>query len=129
MLIALLCLSLWGCGMVNPKPPQAAVTAAIAQKVAQTQALLQTQLASPAAVETFQVSQVKIADHHWLTIAEQPAVLVQGTYKLQGGGLARSQQRQARPFEIYLRRGDTKDQWQPLDPGSTTPDQTPNPGF
>jgi hypothetical protein len=115
----LLCLSLWGCGVVNPQPPKAAVESAIAQKVAQTQSLLSRQLAlreessSPA-----QVGRVKVTGHHWTTIANQPAVEVEGTYQLQGGGLTRAQQRQERDFSLYLKRGDTKDEWILVEPAT-----------
>ncbi|HIK44838.1 MAG TPA: hypothetical protein IGR64_08095 [Leptolyngbyaceae cyanobacterium M65_K2018_010] len=112
-----LALALWGCGLVNPVPPRAIVAAAIAQKVAATQALLSQQLALPEeAIIPTQVKSVRITDHHWITVANQSAVQVQGTYRLQGGGLARSQQRQVRDFTLVFSRGDSQDQWQVVDP-------------
>jgi hypothetical protein len=115
VVIAVLCLSLWSCGVVNPSPARAVVADAIAHKVAQTQALLTRQLALPEEAPA-QVGSVKITHHHWTTIGNQPVVALEGTYRLQGGGWARSQQRQTRPFSLYLQRGDSKDQWIVVDP-------------
>ncbi|MBE9157463.1 hypothetical protein IQ265_11600 [Nodosilinea sp. LEGE 06152] len=115
--IAVLCLSLWSCGLVNPRPPRAVVEMAIAQKLSQTQAVLYRQLESAiSSSELAQVGSIRIADHHWTTLANQPAVEVAGTYHLKGGQLTAAQRRQTRAFDLYLRRGDSKDQWLMLEP-------------
>ncbi|NJL45860.1 MAG: hypothetical protein HC922_09395 [Leptolyngbyaceae cyanobacterium SM2_3_12] len=41
---------------------------------------------------------------------------MKGTYQLRGDSLGRGQRRQTRAFEIYLQRGDVKDQWVWVDP-------------
>lgn len=116
MAIAVVCLSLWGCGLVNPRPPRAVVADAIAHKVAQTQALLSRQLATASQdSETFRVGSVKVTHHQWTTLADQPVVEVEGTYHLYGGGLTWAQQKQARDFDLYLQRGNTKTEWQVVD--------------
>ena len=110
VLMALLCLSLLGCGLINPRPPRAVVEGAIAQKLSQTQAVLYKQFgAAPNA--RAQVGRIRITDHHWTELAGQPTVEVTGTYHLKGGSLTNSQRSQSREFDIYLRRGATKDQW------------------
>ncbi|PSN13357.1 hypothetical protein C7293_16235 [filamentous cyanobacterium CCT1] len=115
--IALLCLSLWSCGLVNPRPPRAVVEMAIAQKLSQTQAVLYRQLESSVdPADLAQVGRIRISDHHWTTLANQPAVEVAGTYHLKGGQLTAAQRRQTRDFDLYLRRGDSKDQWLLLEP-------------
>jgi hypothetical protein len=112
-----LCLNLWGCGLVNPSPPRAVVEAAIAQKLSQTQAVLYRQIAPAlSTTDLAQVSRISIADHHWTAIANQPAVAVTGTYQLKGGSLTAAQRRQTRSFDLYLRRGEAKDQWLLLEP-------------
>ncbi|MGG6239400.1 hypothetical protein ACQ4N7_12270 [Nodosilinea sp. AN01ver1] len=115
--IAVLCLSLWSCGLVNPRPPKAVVELAIAQKLAQTQAVLYRQFGSAVdPADLAQVGRIRISDHHWTTLANQPAVEVSGTYHLKGGQLTVAQRRQTRDFDLYLRRGDSKDQWLLLEP-------------
>ncbi|MBE9112940.1 hypothetical protein IQ273_26485 [Nodosilinea sp. LEGE 07298] len=115
--IAVLCLSLWGCGLVNPRPPRAVVEAAIAQKLSQTQAVLYRQFESSVdPADLAQVGSIRISDHHWTTLANQPAVEVAGTYHLKGGQLTAAQRRQTRDFDLYLQRGESKEQWLLLEP-------------
>lgn len=119
-LLLVLCGVLWGCGWVNPAPPRSVVAEAVAQKVAQTQVELQRQLglgADGEAMAVPQASGIHITEHHWITIDQQPAVAVSGTYHLKGGGLGWGQQRQTRPFTLYLRPVD-KDVWVAVDPPS-----------
>ena len=120
IVVAILCLSLWGCGLVSPRPPRAVVEAAIAQKLSQTQAILYRQVA-PAipSPELAQVGSLRIANHHWTTLADQPAVEVAGTYHLKGGALTAAQRRQTRAFDLYLQHGPTKNQWLLLEPVPT----------
>lgn len=114
--IAVLCLSLWGCGLVNPPPPKAVVEMAIAQKLTQTQAMLYRQLdASIDPADRAQVGRIRITDHHRTSLGQQPAVEVAGTYHLKGGLLTGAQRRQTRPFDLYL-RDDGNDQWRLLEP-------------
>ncbi|PZV06978.1 MAG: hypothetical protein DCF32_08535 [Leptolyngbya sp.] len=115
VLMALLCLSLLGCGLINPSPPRAVVEGAIAQKLSQTQAVLYRQFAA-APTERAQVGHIRITDHHWTEIAGQPTVEVAGTYHLKGGNLTSAQRHQTRDFDVYLQRGATKDQWLLLEP-------------
>ena len=119
-----LCLTLWGCGLVNPRPPRAVVESAIAQKLSQTQAILYRQLAPTTPDQLAQVGRIRITDHHWMTLAGQPTADVVGTYHLKGGELSRAQKRQTRDFEVYLQRGEVKGQWRLLEPaiaaGETT---------
>jgi len=116
LIIIGLCLSLWGCGLTKPKPPRAAVETAIAQKIAQTQALLHGQRpTSDTSAAPFQVSSVKITHHQWTTLADQPVVEVEGTYRLTGERLSRAQQRQARAFDLYLQQGATDTDWTLVD--------------
>ena len=56
--------------------------------------------------------------YHWMQINQQPRVQVEGTYHLKGGDLRWSQQRQTRPFSLYLRPGEA-DQWVVVDPPAT----------
>lgn len=115
--IAVICLSIWGCGLINPRPPRAVIEAAIAQKLSQTQAVLYRQLVpaiSPA--DLAQVSSLRITNHRWITLADQPAVEVTGSYRLKGGQLTTAQRRQTRAFDLYLRRGNTKESWLLLEP-------------
>lgn len=115
--IAVLCLSLWSCGLVNPGPPRTVVEMAIAQKLAQTQAVLYRQFESSVdSGDLAQVDRIRISDHHWTTLADQPAVEIAGTYHLKGGQLTRAQRSQTRAFDLYLQRGDSKDQWLLLEP-------------
>ncbi|MBD2108069.1 hypothetical protein [Nodosilinea sp. FACHB-13] len=120
VLISVLCLSLLGCGLVNPKPPRAVVEGAIAQKLSQTQTVLYRQFSS-APTDRAEVGRIRITDHHWSEIAGQPTVEVAGTYHLRGGNLTSAQRSQTRDFEVYLQRGATKDQWLLLEP---VPNQT-----
>lgn len=117
VLMGMLCLSLLGCGLINPKPPRAVVEGAIAQKLAQTQTVLYRQFSS-APTDRAEVGRIRIADHHWSEIAGQPTVEVAGTYHLKGGNLTSAQRSQTRDFDIYLQRGATKDQWLLLEPVS-----------
>ncbi|HSM81469.1 MAG TPA: hypothetical protein VLS96_07275 [Nodosilinea sp.] len=122
----MLCLSLVGCGMINPRPPQAVVEAAIAQKLSQTQLVLYRQLdASTPPTDLAQVNRIRVANHHWTTIANQPAVEIAGTYHLKGGGLSAAQRRQTREFDLYLQRGAEKGQWLLLEPDQALPGTTP----
>ncbi|MGB3138889.1 MAG: hypothetical protein WBB18_18915 [Nodosilinea sp.] len=114
--IAAVCLLLWGCGIVNPRPPRAAVEAAIAQKLIQTQTVLYRQPAPADFTELAQVGRLRIADHHWITLANKPAVEVVGTYHLKGGQLTAAQRRQTRSFDLYLQRGASKEEWLLLEP-------------
>lgn len=114
--IALVCLSLWGCGIVNPRPPRAVVEAAIAQKLFQTQAVLYRQLAPIDSTDLAQVGRIRVTNHHWTTLADRPAVEVVGTYHLKGGQLTTAQRRQTRSFDLYLQRGTSKELWLLLDP-------------
>ena len=115
--IAVLCLSLVSCVLMIRRPPRAVVELAIAQKLAQTQAVLYRQFEpSVDPADLSQVGRIRIADHHWTTLANQPAVEVAGTYHLKGGQLTAAQRRQTRDFDLYLRRGDSKDQWLLLEP-------------
>ncbi len=110
LLVTLLCLGLWSCAGVDAKPPEAAVTAAIAQKLERTQSLLARQLAlAEGTLANPRVDQVIIAHYHWTTLEQHRVVQVQGTYHLKGGSLSRSQQRQNRPFEVYLERREAQD--------------------
>lgn len=119
LLVALLCLGLWSCAGVDAKPPEAAVTAAIAQKLERTQSLLSRQLAlTEGTLTNPRVDQVIIAHYHWTTLEHHRVVQVQGTYQLKGAGLSRSQQRQSRPFEVYLERREAQDGngWKEIEP-------------
>ncbi|WP_035985585.1 hypothetical protein [Leptolyngbya sp. KIOST-1] len=117
LIIGILCFCLGSCGLVNPRPPRAVVETAIAQKLSQTQAVLYRQLdATTAPGDLAQVGRIRITDHHWTTLANQPAVEVAGTYHLRGGALTAAQRRQTRNFDLYLRRGDSQDQWLLLEP-------------
>ncbi len=117
VLVGILCLSLLGCGLINPRPPRAVVEGAIAQKLSQTQAVLHRQLSSSdAQANTLQVSHIRITDHRPLALAGQSAVEVSGTYQLQGAGLSKAQQRQTRPFDIYLHRENAETEWILVDP-------------
>jgi hypothetical protein len=111
-----LCLSLWSCGLVNPRPPRAVIESAIAQKLSQTQAVLYRQLSPAAPDELTQLSRIRITDHHWTTVAGEPTVDVVGTYRLKGGGLSGAQRRQTRNFEVYLQRGENEGQWRLVEP-------------
>lgn len=92
------------------------VAEAVAQRVAQTQVALQQQLGQSSEATPFpQASGIHITQHHWTSLNDQPAVVVEGTYHLKGGGLGWGQQRQARPFSLYLRRSG-EDQWVLVDP-------------
>lgn len=115
-MLVMLCLVLWGCGWINSAPPRSIVVEAVAQKVNQTQAVLQQQLGqSPeTATDWPQASGIHITEHRWLTLQNQPVVEVNGTYHLKGGGLGWGQQRQTRPFSLYLRRTG-EDQWTTVD--------------
>lgn len=107
---------LGGCGWVNPAPPRSVVAEAVAQRVAQTQVALQQHLGQFPEETTFpQASGIHITGHHWTTLNNQPTVVVDGTYHLKGGGLGWGQQRQARPFSLYLHRSG-EDQWVLADP-------------
>ncbi len=117
VLIGILCLSLLGCGLVNPRPPRAVVERAIAQKLSQTQAVLYRQFESAPTVRA-EVGRIRITDHHWTELAGQPTVEVAGTYHLKGGNLTSAQRSQTREFDLYLQRGATKDQWRLLEPVS-----------
>lgn len=117
VLIGMLCLSLLGCGLINPRPPRAVVESAIAQKLSQTQAVLYRQFDSDPA-DRAEVGRIRIADHRWTELVGQPTVEVTGTYHLRGGRLTSAQRRQTREFDIYLQRGATKDQWRLLEPVS-----------
>ncbi|MEO1069702.1 MAG: hypothetical protein AAFW95_11380 [Cyanobacteria bacterium J06638_6] len=111
-----LCLSLWSCGLVNPRPPRAVIESAIAQKLSQTQAVLYRQLTPGTPDDLAQVGRIRITDHQWTTVAGQPTADVVGTYHLKGGGLSGAQRKQTRAFEVYLQRGDTKGQWRLVEP-------------
>lgn len=120
LVMGMLCLSLLGCGLINPRPPRAVVEGAIAQKLSQTQALLYRHLkADPA--DLAQVGRIRITDHHWIEIAGQPAVEVAGTYHLKGGELTSAQRSQTRDFDLYLRRDTTPDQWLLLESAPAEP--------
>ena len=113
-----LCGALWGCSWGRPAPPRAVVAEAVTQKVAQTQVALQRQLgqaSAPGGVDVPQASGVHVTQHRWITLNNQPAVAVSGTYHLKGGGLGWGQQRQTRPFSLYLRRVG-EDDWVLVDP-------------
>lgn len=122
VVLLVLCLSLWGCGLVNPRPPRAVIEGAIAQTLSQTQTILYRELTPAAgAAGLAQVSGIRIRDHHWSSLAnqpgtQQPMVEVVGTYHLKGGGLTPPQRRQVRAFDIYLQRGSTQDDWRLLAP-------------
>ena len=117
VVLLVLCLSLWGCGLVNPRPPRAVIEGAIAQTLTQTQTILYRELAPAAgAAGLAQVSGIRIRDHHWTSLDNQPVVEVVGTYHLKGGGLASPQRRQVRAFDIYLQRGSTQADWRLLAP-------------
>lgn len=116
--LLVLCGLIWGCGLVNPAPPRAVVAEAVAQKVAQTQVALQQQLGLATDTEAMDLpraSGIHVTGHRWMTLNNQPAVVVNGTYHLKGGGLGWGQQRQTRPFSLYLRRAG-EDQWVAMDP-------------
>ncbi|MEB3289238.1 MAG: hypothetical protein VKI82_04950 [Leptolyngbya sp.] len=116
--LMVLCGLLWGCGWGRPAPPRAVVAEAVAQKVAQTQVALQQQLGgvvAPGSVDFPQASGIHVTGHRWITLNHQPTVAVNGTYHLKGGGLAWGQQRQTRPFSLYLRPTEG-DQWVAVDP-------------
>lgn len=121
ILTGMLCLSLLGCGLVNPRPPRAVVEDAIAQKLSQTQAVLYRQFAA-VPTDRAQVGRIRIADHHWTELAGQPTVEVVGTYHLKGGNLTAAQRSQTREFDVYLQRGAAKDQWLLLKPISARGD-------
>ncbi len=115
VLMALLCLSLLGCGLINPRPPKAVVEGAIAQKLSQTQAVLYRHFAA-APTDRTQVGRIHVTDHHWTELSGQPTIEVIGTYHLKGGSLTNAQRGQTREFDVYLQRGATKDQWLLLEP-------------
>jgi hypothetical protein len=125
VLMALLCLSLLGCGLINPRPPRAVVEGAIAQKLSQTQAVLYSQFAA-APTDRAQVGRIRITDHRWTELAGQPTVEVIGTYHLKGGSLTNTQRSQTREFDVYLRRGVAKDQWLLLEPVSAQSEEALN---
>ncbi len=126
LVMGMLCLSLLGCGVINPTPPRAVVESAIAQRLAQAQAVFDRQpitssseprstgltadLPTPA-----QVGGVHIDHHDRVDVGGQWALEVTGTYRLRAGGLTNAQRRQARPFDIYLQR-DRQDRWYLLTP-------------
>ncbi len=121
LVMGMLCLSLLGCGVINPRPPRAVVESAIAQRLAQAQAVFDQQpIASsnePRANEPTadlptpaQVGGVHIDHCDRVDVGGQWALEVTGTYRLRAGDLSNAQRRQARPFEIYLQR-DRQDQW------------------
>jgi hypothetical protein len=115
-LLLVLWSGLWGCALVNPGPPRAVVAQAVAQKVAQTQSVLQQSLNLPAEAQDFpQASGIHVTGHRWVTLRNQPTVKIDGTYHLKGGGLGWGQQRQNRPFSLYLRRA-AEDQWIVVEP-------------
>jgi hypothetical protein len=115
-LLLTLCFSLLGCSIFNPWPPSGIVEQAIAQKLDQTQSLLSTQISGlEVASDSFRVGRVKINSRRSMSIEGQPVVEVSGTYTLKGRSLSRSQIRQARPFDIFLQRGETNEQWQLVD--------------
>lgn len=111
--LGLVCLLLGGCALVSPKPPKAVVAAAIAQQLAQTQAIFRSTAASPAAA---QVSGIQIAEHRRVAVAGQPAVAVSGTYRLSEKTLSIAQKRQSRPFSLYLQPDKGQNQWRLLAP-------------
>ena len=79
--LLVLCGLIWGCGLVNPAPPRAVVAEAVAQKVAQTQVLLQQQwgvVVAPGSVDLPQASGIHVTGHRWMTLNNQPAVVVNG---------------------------------------------------
>jgi hypothetical protein len=111
-----LCSSLLGCGLFNPWPPKAIVQQAIAQKLDQTHLLLSTKISGiedPA--DSFRIGRVNVQSRRSVSLNGQSAVAVTGTYTIKGGDLVWSQRRRPRPFEILIRQGDTKDQWQLVD--------------
>ena len=119
-LILLLCCFLTGCGLFNPGPSSAVVETAVAQKLLQTQELLRSQLAHEiTAIQSFEVGRVKVSSKRKVTLGNQPAFEVEGTYTLKGGNLSRIQRQQSRPFDIYLQRGAEQDQWFLLEPNFT----------
>ncbi|MEY3300524.1 MAG: hypothetical protein RLZZ597_3784 [Cyanobacteriota bacterium] len=118
LVLVLLCGGLWGCGWFNPAPPRSVVAEAVAQKVAQTQVALQQQLVGLTDTEARvfpQASGIHVTGHHWTTLNHQPTLEISGTYHLKGGGLGWGQQRQTRPFSLYLRRAG-EDQWVVVNP-------------
>ncbi|MFH7245429.1 MAG: hypothetical protein ACHWZW_21540 [Spirulina sp.] len=117
-LLVVLWVGLWGCALVNPGPPRSVVAEAVAQKVTQTQVALQQSLNLAAEAQDFpQASGIHVTGHRWITMNNQPTVKIDGTYHLKGGGLAWGQQRQNRPFSLYLRRA-AEDQWIVVEPGA-----------
>jgi antitoxin YefM len=114
--LLVLCGSLLGCGLLNPWPPKAIVQQAIAQKLDQTQSLLNTKISGvKATADSFRIGRVNVQSRRSVLLNGKSAVAVAGTYTIKGGNLAWSQRRQPRPFEILIRQGDTQDQWQLVD--------------
>jgi hypothetical protein len=117
LLLLFLCFSLTSCGLFNAGPSTTVVEKAVVQKLEQTQALLRSQLSSnEPATDSLGVGQVSISSTHRVVIGNQPAIEVEGTYRLKGGNLSRSQRREVRPFDLYLRQGSETDQWLLLEP-------------
>jgi hypothetical protein len=117
LLMLALSLSLGGCGLLNGGPANTVVEQAVAQKLMATQALLRTQLPGDVeATNTFEVGRVKVTATRRVSLDDQAAVEVEGTYTLKGGNLTRAQRQQLRPFDLYLQRGETQDQWLLLEP-------------
>jgi hypothetical protein len=93
---------------------------AVAQKLMATQALLRTQLpGNSEATNSFEIGKVTVTSSHRVSLNNQAAVEVEGTYTLKGGSLNRAQRQQARPFELYLQQGEDKEQWLLLEPKAT----------
>ena len=124
LVVGVLCLALGSCGLLSPRPPQAVVEDAIAQRLAQAQAVFDGQpIASfnnpatnnPATLTSAQVGGVHIDHYNRVEVGGQWALEVTGTYRLRAGDLSNAQRRQARPFDIYLQR-DRQDRWYLLTP-------------
>lgn len=123
LLAVTLVLLLTGCGLAAPKPPTAAVEAALMQQITQTQTLLHANLgATDAPLSQYQVGRVKIQHQQSLTLDHHPAVEVRGTYTLKGDRLSRSQRQQSRPFTLYLTQSSDQTNWTLIQPAPTLAD-------
>jgi len=120
LLVLTLCVLLSSCSWINPGPAKTVVEQAIAQKLMATQTLLRTQLPGESeATNPFAIGRVTVTSTRQISLDNQAAVEVEGTYTLKGGNLSRAQRQQVSPFNLYLQQGEDKEQWWLLEPKAT----------
>lgn len=94
-----------GCDLGTPRPPQADTAVALAQQIAEAQVLLSSHLSGvPPAAGGETVKHVNVKRRQVIQGGERPIVAVEGTYTLGGKALSGRQQRQRRPFRLYLQQ-------------------------